>query len=434
MIRIEPKGKALTIPMVKKCPHTKPAKGVVRMSPELISMLAAAVQDKDEWAIILKGTRSADGFEADVTSFWMPDQDRSGGHVDIKEYDGFEIVDGVAKPNDDIGVIHSHNTMGAYFSSIDENKLNPRFPISIVVAQKKKTYLGFDYKGVGKINLPCGAKAEIPFFIQPTVGPVVAEVVRFTSETNVVEDLMSCPNHDDVSEDQFHVKFKAHCGLEEPELLRADAFGSENKDLLKMVEALPRAPVVIFNKGFNNNGFNEAQKKIREDNDSAWCRQHQCWDYCEYNTKLQAKKHEPLIWCNTHQKIDDCVRKLREEAKTSAKNPNKEKGNKRNRGLLGKYGQRSGSNICLGPGCYLTVQDKSYYCSLACYNNAISLDNDKTINRYWCETCKDWDEFDDGLCTFCATPWCKDCNQGHRDIARCYSKGNRQSDGCIIVM
>lgn len=433
MIRIEPKGKALTIPMVKKCPHTKPAKGVVRMSPELISMLAAAVQDKDEWAIILKGTRSADGFEADVTSFWMPDQDRSGGHVDIKEYDGFEIVNGVAKPNDDIGVIHSHNKMGAYFSSIDEDKLNPRFPISIVVAQKKKTYLGFDYKGVGKINLPCGAKAEIPFFIQPTVGPVVAEVVRFAPETNVVEDLMSCENYDDVSGDQFHVRFKAQCGLEEPELLRADAFGSENKDLLKMVEALPRAPVAIFNKGFNNT-FNEDQKKIREDDDSAWCKEHTKWDYCQYNAKLAAekKKQEPLVWCSTHWKIDDCKGKLNEE-KISAKNPNKEKGNKRKRGLLGKSGSRSLGNTCLGPGCFVTVKDHALYCSGACYARAIT-DSDKTINRYWCETCKDWDEFEHGACGFCATLWCKGCNQGHRDVARCYSKGDKQPDGCIIVM
>src|SRR2546423_1387749 len=109
--------------VVTDCPHTRKAQGVVLMSPELISQLAAAVHDVDEWAILLTGERRRQGYEVEVTGYRLPLQKRSGGEVMLPEFD---------LESDVVGVIHSHHKLGAFFSTTDKTKLNLRFPMSIV--------------------------------------------------------------------------------------------------------------------------------------------------------------------------------------------------------------------------------------------------------------------------------------------------------------
>ena len=225
---------------VENCPHTRKSCGVVNMSPELISQLAAAVYDVDEWAIVLTGERRENGYVIDVTDYFVPPQERSGGNVVVRDVDtdanGY-LEDGRRV----VGVIHSHHTMGAFFSRTDVTTLNTRFPMSIVIAQNKRTYLGFEYQGVGKVVLPCGATGEIRFEIQPTVGPIVAEVKRVVHGES---DLGDCSRVKEMQSDQFHIHNVAACGLEEPVSRVASAFGSSS-GLLDVVKQLPRpAPVV----------------------------------------------------------------------------------------------------------------------------------------------------------------------------------------------
>jgi len=446
-------GKAIKIPMVKSCPHVKPSKGIVRLSSELISMLAAAVDDKDEWAIILKGTRSDDGYDATVTSFWLPEQDRSGGHVSVKEYDGFEIIDGVVKQDDNIGVIHSHNSMGAFFSSLDRDKLNPRYPISIVVAQPKNTlkYLGFAYEAVGKIKLPCGTTAEVPFSIQPLEGPTLFEITRFAvPEGNEVKDLGDCPHHENEPKDQYHVQLKAKCGLVEPEQLRANAFGKEDTTLLKMVEALPRAKetIVTFTPGvgFKNGNGNYlgtgrnalTRQELQNHPNTHWCKDHLEWDFCEFNHQQLAKRDAEVT--NLHNKANGNGKGRKgSKGKKGAKPTN-------DRGWLGKYEARFAggeeettlrleAGICLNFGCLNATQPKSFYCSTDCYDvvrredrleqqeeaQAEATECSKCTQTTWCSTeCEDKDhqawlnatEQEEEIrppCTDCtATTWCSE--------------------------
>lgn len=232
---------------VESCPYTRKSHGVVRMSPSLIAQLASAVSDPDEWAIVLQGTREQRGYEVIVTGYRVPPQTRSCGHVELPEMD---------LEDDDIGVIHSHHKLGAFFSGTDKTQLNPRFPVSIVVAQKKLQYLGFDYLGTGKVTLPCGSPAEVEFFIQPTEGPVVHEAVEVV---HGADDLGHCPNYTDTAQDAYHVHYLAACGLEEAEVLRAEAFGSEPA-LLDIVKLLPRPQLTL--EQWNKSGSESLAGKV----------------------------------------------------------------------------------------------------------------------------------------------------------------------------
>lgn len=152
------------IKIVKSCPVTKASTGVLEFSPELVAKVAGAVKDKIEWMVLLLGERSADGFHVKVTDFRVPKQRRSGADVKMAEPmegDGSTVDDAV------VGVLHSHHSMGAFFSGTDNTELNPFFKSSIVVAQAKSA-LGFAYKAEGKVVLPCGSIGKIDFFLKVT--------------------------------------------------------------------------------------------------------------------------------------------------------------------------------------------------------------------------------------------------------------------------
>lgn len=225
---------------VKNCPHTRRSVGIVNMSPELISQLAAAVYDVDEWAIVLTGEKHADGYVIDVTGYLVPPQDRSGSNVVVKDVDIDHITGCLPDGRRAVGVIHSHHKLGAFFSKTDHDTLNTRFPMSIVVAQNNRTYLGFEYLGTGKVKLPCGSVGEIEFKIQPTTGPIIAEIKRTTHNSI---DLGDCNKILDQSPDQFHILNTSACGLQEPLARIANAFGS-SQELLDQVKEIPRpAPI-----------------------------------------------------------------------------------------------------------------------------------------------------------------------------------------------
>lgn len=212
------------VPRVYSCPHTK-GNGVVHITPEVIAELAGAVLEKDEWAVLLLGERSEDGRDVVVNDLRVPPQKRSSGDVD---------VDDVVITPDIVGVAHSHHHMGAWMSVTDNETLNPRFAVSIVISNKEMNqYLGFGYKAVGKVKLPCGSWGEMGFHIQPTEGPEVATA----NYEPVGTHLGDCLQNKEISGDAYHVGLEAACGIRE-EGFRANAFGRAN-ELYTIVHAIP---------------------------------------------------------------------------------------------------------------------------------------------------------------------------------------------------
>src|ERR1044071_7753837 len=155
---------------VKSCPVTKESRGVITMTATQIAMIAGAVRDKIEWIVLLGGERSADGYEVKISKIVVPKQRRDAAHADLEEID---------LPEDIVGVMHSHHTMGAWFSKTDDEDLNPRFATSIVVAIAENN-LGFSYKATGKVQLPCGATGVIDFVLSVagTVDRFIREPIR----------------------------------------------------------------------------------------------------------------------------------------------------------------------------------------------------------------------------------------------------------------
>lgn len=231
-----------SIPTVHDCPHTR-GSGVVVLPSALIGELAGAVNDKDEWAILLRGKRDQDGAHVVVTDYFVPPQSRSGTNVELKD---------IPVTPDIVGVIHSHHAMGAFFSGTDNTYLNPRFPVSIVIAHEKwgqRSYFGFTYKAEGRVTLPCGAIGVMGFSIQPSEGPMVAEVDVAPKDA---ENLGMCANAVEISGNKFRVGLEAACGLKEDNF-RASAFGV-GQELFQLVKALPRPTFKSFNKGVTKNG------------------------------------------------------------------------------------------------------------------------------------------------------------------------------------
>lgn len=189
--------------MVEKCPVSTKSRGVMTLPPALITEIAGAVRDSIEWIALLNGTRSADGYEVTVEKFTIPQQYRTAGDAEMVDT---QVGEGV------VGVIHSHHKMGAFFSGIDTSTLNPRFPTSIVVAQARNN-LGFAYKAVGKVVLPCNAVGEVEFRL------AVEGVERFAFEpvkadhSGEVGDLGDCDSYSVEDTSEWTQVERAACGL-----------------------------------------------------------------------------------------------------------------------------------------------------------------------------------------------------------------------------
>lgn len=210
------------LPTVSNCPHTK-TKGIIRMTPQIISALAGAVYDKDEWGIILEGRWT--NYEIFAESYFIPPQER--GSVRF-------TVDRLPFNPSAVTVVHSHHSMTARFSPTDEYELNTRFRSSIVISQNSRSYLGFDYEAMGKVTLPCGAMGKVPFYIQPTEGPEIATIDLEPKGTQIGD---CCNYHTDLI-DKYTGDFHTMCGITSHDRL-ARAFG-QSDTLRKRVEKIPR--------------------------------------------------------------------------------------------------------------------------------------------------------------------------------------------------
>lgn len=187
---------------VKGCPVVKRSQGVMSMTPDLIGNIAGAVRDRIEWIALLNGKRSEDGYEVTVDRFTIPQQYRTGGDAEMLEQE---------LDSDVVGVIHSHHSMGAFFSGIDTNTLNPRFPSSIVVAIARNS-MGFNYKAVGKVTLPCGAVGEVEFKLAVVGAERFAQQVIRGSHEGEAADLGDCEDYETREVDQYTIIETGSCG------------------------------------------------------------------------------------------------------------------------------------------------------------------------------------------------------------------------------
>ena len=223
------------IEMVEKCPYTPVGTGILRLSHTVIANLAGAISDQDEWLALLVGTRSPDGMDITVNELRIPLQERSHAQCSLvnKEPLTPEIV----------GVVHSHHSMGAFFSTTDDTELNPRFPVSIVVARTRagssdaERLLGFDYLAEGRAVLPCGRLGIIGFDVLPT--PEMKEwpeapVKGYTAPDPTVT-LHYCP-HKTQKMEGFINHCNTKCGVVSTQPATA-VFGRTGKDFLDVVKS-----------------------------------------------------------------------------------------------------------------------------------------------------------------------------------------------------
>lgn len=230
---------------VSTCPVVKQCRGRMEIDPEILGWFAGAAEDHLEWLAILLGTASKDGFEVTVRQLFVPRvQERSYSSCDVDDKD---IPDKI-RPHI-VGVVHSHNSMGAFFSSTDKalDGVNSRFPSSIVISSKMKDAyeysMGFGMEAEGRVILECGSMAVVKFGVIP-LGmpdwPYKVDVVRahdLTFKESAVDSLGDCDNYKPgPGSNRYQLQKEGKCsfGLKEKSLItRPYIFGKDGGPILK---------------------------------------------------------------------------------------------------------------------------------------------------------------------------------------------------------
>lgn len=126
---------------------------VVYLRPVIIAQIEAlSTAWNEEWLGYLYGTVNDKDLVAIVNQLFVPEQEVSYSSVD---------VDAKNVPNDAnvIGTVHSHHTMGSFFSGTDTGSIAQHHPICLVYSHKD------GIKGLYRVSLPCGnymlAKASV---------------------------------------------------------------------------------------------------------------------------------------------------------------------------------------------------------------------------------------------------------------------------------
>lgn len=128
-----------------RCEPVLKQQAIVRLSEKLLRR-AAGLCDKMgnlEWIAALVGTKVSDT-EYLAEDFVVLDQEVHGTHSQFTAKGDTQFA-----RMKTIGIIHSHNNMGVFFSGIDENEA-VKHDVSIVTNNKGEFF------GKTKFNLPCG--------------------------------------------------------------------------------------------------------------------------------------------------------------------------------------------------------------------------------------------------------------------------------------
>jgi proteasome lid subunit RPN8/RPN11 len=253
------------IPIIEECPHTSTGQGIVHISHDLIATFAGATSDTNEWMAFLIGTRSSNGLDINVTDVRIPLQSRTS--IACKQKTDEPLAPDV------VGVIHLHpGNMTAFFSTTDVNTLNPRFPMSIVIAGLKHTsstveqLLGFNYKAEGRAQLPCGSLGIIPFSIIPA--PIVSDwpttkAMGFT-EPNLKTSLRLCQQKVLSRQGLMQISI-TQCGLTTTEKATS-IFGCNGDKFLNDVKAKTQDVPNIDNQQIDNRRYFFNKNKHKKHN------------------------------------------------------------------------------------------------------------------------------------------------------------------------
>ena len=198
-------------PTVTNCPVTRASQGTVSMPPELVAELVGTLdrQQGEEWLVLLHGESAKGGLEVRVTGLSVPvEQKRHSTEVELPE---------IYSPKNEVGVLHSHHSMGAFFSSTDNKDLNPRFDLSIVISDRivdgESAWLGFSYQAVGRVRLPCGALGVVPFALNiEGVDYWPCSIAELGSVTEPVKDFGDCCHLQTEAIDPLYEQVAAKCG------------------------------------------------------------------------------------------------------------------------------------------------------------------------------------------------------------------------------
>jgi hypothetical protein len=228
-----------------------------------LGILAGAVRDRNEWLIVLLGTKNEGGLHIIVDDFYVPPtQHRTGAHCkpyreDLPDPDEYFPPHVMSRM---VGALHSHNNMGARFSGGDLAKdgLCSTFSMNIVIGSSVKSndeesyYLGFEYQAELHFDLPCGGIGICEAKIVPRGEedwpldwgidrPWITEnsISRVTIKRDH-EDLGDCEEYVESSDsDRFMYKRDSRCGLVETvPNRRYSIFGSNGRPILTR---LPKA-------------------------------------------------------------------------------------------------------------------------------------------------------------------------------------------------
>lgn len=126
----------------KECIHAEDIEIEIMMNPTMYqSLIHLSAEINTEWLGYFKGTREQvdDTITYRPTSIVFPKQEVSGSMCSPTE-----------ETHDTLGIIHSHHSMGAFFSGQDDANVNMNNDFSIVVSNG-------EMKAVSKVKLPCGA-------------------------------------------------------------------------------------------------------------------------------------------------------------------------------------------------------------------------------------------------------------------------------------
>lgn len=264
----------IEIEKVVSCPVTKATRGIIEIEPDVISQLAGAVWDKDEWMTIGLGERKEGGLRVIIDELWTPPkQIRKSSHV--RPYKGDEPTEEEMFPDwvleRMVCGIHSHHTMSAKFSGSFNSKgdgdlsnggICSNFATSIVIATPRHTdqesqLLGFEYEAVGAHeHLSCGEMGVSQFKIVPRGvedWPFKHELVRANHKMSV-ESMGDCPNAMAYGVGNYKQLIKGECGVElKHQTYRRAVFGSEGLPILSQLPEPERAAVVVYNYGHGHN-------------------------------------------------------------------------------------------------------------------------------------------------------------------------------------
>lgn len=292
-----------SIETVHNCPIVDRTVGKIYIAPTVIGILAGLVRDPNEWVAILMGTASEDNLEVTVTGLYVPpQQSRRMDHCEI-DTEKYPFPDDVRENL--VGVVHSHNSMTATFSSQDlaYDGFCSNYPMSIVISTKVQTnaskdtkleavLLGFAYEAVARIKLPCGARGRAYFEVHPLgiEDWPISSVAKEPPSLKEAKSLGDCQRWEaGKGSDRYYVNRVAKCGTVEKEtLVRQAIFGSNAEEQLAM---LPRPVLKVTSKVYSSSttSFDEYLQAagISEDpydsDDMAY------WEGLELDSKTEVK-------------------------------------------------------------------------------------------------------------------------------------------------